>query len=146
MRKTPQRLFLAAALVTILNFQSCKKYEDGPSFTLKSKKSRLVREWEVVKIYDNSGEQIFPYIDSDYEIDIEYEFEKDGDFDQSISYSYEGYSYSYTYKGEWEFSSDKEELEIELSGSTEDWEIKRLTKDELWFEDEAGNEWELEAK
>lgn len=146
MRRTSQRLFLAAALVTVLNFQSCGKYDDGPAFTLKTKKGRLVREWEVVKVYDDDGEQVFPYGGSDYDMSIEFEFEKDGDFDQTFTYSYGGDTYTYGYKGDWEFSSDKEELEIQIGSSKEDWKIKRLTSDELQFEDEDGYEWELEAK
>lgn len=146
MKSASQKLLMAAALITVLNFQSCKKYEDGPAFTLKSKKNRLAREWEVVRVYDNDGEQVFPYGGGGYDIEIEFEFEKDGDFEQSYSVSYYGYSYSGSYKGEWEFSSDKEELEVEIAGYKADWEIKRLTSDEFWYEDEDGYEWELEAK
>ena len=43
-------LLLAATMVTVLNFQSCSKYDDNPAFSLSSKKSRLVGEWEVVKV------------------------------------------------------------------------------------------------
>lgn len=151
MRKTPQRLLLAATLVTVLNFQSCGKYEDGPAFTLKTKKSRLVRDWEVVKLSDASGNTIIPSTGAGYTFEIEFEFDKDGDFKQqlSYSYSYDGYTYSdtYTEKGEWEFSKDKEDLEMDFDfGGTQDWKIMRLTKDEFNFEDEDGNEWELEAK
>ena len=150
MRKTPQRLLLAATLVTVLNFQSCGKYEDGPAFTLKTKKSRLVRDWEVVKLSDASGNTIIPSIGG-YTIEIDFEFDKDGDFKQTFTYSYSDSSYTYSYadveKGEWEFSKDKEDLEMDFDyGGTQDWKIMRLTKDELNFEDEDGYEWELEAK
>ena len=144
MNKISQNLILTAALVTVLNFQSCNKYDDGPTFALKTKKGRLAREWEVVKIYDNQGGLVFP--GGEYSVEFEFVFEKDGDFEQNTSYSSGTYSNSYTYRGEWEFSSDKEELEIEINNSTYDWEIKRLTKEEFWFEDAYGNEWELEAK
>ena len=146
MVKMSQKLLLAAALVTVLNFQSCKKYDDGPTFSLKTKKSRLTREWEVVKIYDNEGTQIFPYSNSEYSFDISFEFLKKGDFIESFKYSYETYSYSYSYKGTWEFSSNKENLLIEMDNSVDKWKINRLTKKEFWFEDSIGNEWELEAK
>ena len=48
--KNNNLLLLAATLVTVLNFQSCSKYDDNPVFSLSSKKSRLVGEWEVVKV------------------------------------------------------------------------------------------------
>ncbi len=135
-------LLMAAAIVTMLNFSSCKKYEDGPSFSLKSKKGRLAGEWEVVKLETSNGED---YLSGGR--DMEFEFDKDGDFKMKYTYSYGGDSYSYTYKGEWEFSSDKEELELDFDGGgTIECEIKRLTNKEFWFEDEDGLEWELEAK
>lgn len=146
MVKMSQKLLLAAALVTVLNFQSCKKYDDGPTFSLKTKKSRLSREWEVVKIYDSSGAQTFPYSGVGYSFDINLEFLKEGDFIETANYSYGTYSYSYSYKGTWEFSSNKENLLIELDNTAEKWKINRLTKKEFWFEDTQGNEWELEAK
>ena len=49
-------LLLAAAAITVLNFQSCSKYEDGPAFSLRTKKSRLVGDWELVKINGQSPE------------------------------------------------------------------------------------------
>lgn len=36
---------LAASVVGI---SGCKKYPDGPAFSLKSKKARLVGEWEML--------------------------------------------------------------------------------------------------
>lgn len=142
MRTTSRNLLMAAAVVTMLNFNSCKKYEDGPGFSLKSKKGRLAGDWEVVKIEGSNGQN---YLDGDgYE--LEFEFDKDGDFKYKQKYSYDGYSYTYSYKGDWEFSSDKEELEIDLdNGPALEFEIKRLTNSELWLEDQDGNEWELEA-
>ncbi|MGM0480270.1 MAG: lipocalin-like domain-containing protein [Bacteroidota bacterium] len=128
-------LFLAATVITVLNFQSCSKYEEGPKFSLRTKKARLTGDWEVVRV----GNQTPP---AGYSIEME--FDKDGDL--TFSYAYGGYAYSYG--GEWEFSSDKEELEVQLDGETQinTWEILRLKNDELWFEDEDNTEWRLEAK
>lgn len=138
MKTISRNLLMAAAVVTILNFNSCKKYEDGPGFSLRSKKWRLTGgEWEVVKATTSNGQSYL----GDY--DVEVEFDKDGDFTMSFKYSYYGQSYSY--EGEWEFSSDKEEIEIDIFEDQTQWEIKRLTNKELWFEDEDGTEWELEA-
>ena len=137
MKPVQRNLFLAAAVVTVLNFQSCGKYEDGPGFSLRSKTARLTGEWEVVRV----GSTIYP--DNGYS--IEFEFEESGDF--SLTDSYSGYgSYSYSYTGSWEFSSDKENLEIIIVGNLEIYEIKRLTNDELWLEDNYNQEWRLEAK
>jgi hypothetical protein len=37
----------------ILFFSSCKKYEEGPSFTLLSKKSRLANTWRIDSYFEN---------------------------------------------------------------------------------------------
>jgi len=132
MNKKNGTLLLAAAMITVLNFHSCKKYDDGPSFTLRSKKGRLTGEWELVKLDGQS-------MNSGYS--IEWEFEKDGDF----SWTYDYGTYTDTYSGEWEFSSDKEEIEIEIDGWVENLEIKRLTNKELTLEYD-GDEWEFEKK
>lgn len=135
MMKIENNLLMAAALVTVVNFSSCKKYEDGPSLSLRTKKSRLTGEWEVVRV----GNQSFPY--NGYSLEME--FDKDGDLDFKYSYG----TYSYSYKGDWEFSGDKEELELSFDGQITDFEILRLTNKELWLEEPNSNqEWRLEKK
>lgn len=131
-------LFLAAAVITVLNFQSCSKYEDGPKFSLRTKKARLTGDWEVVRI----GNETYP--NEGYSLEMS--FEKDGDF--KYTYSYDNYSYSY--KGDWEFSGSKEDLILTFNqgnfSNTEKFEILRLKNDELWLEAPDNNEWRLEAK
>ena len=56
MNKKNTTLLLAATIVTVLNFHSCKKYDDGPAFTLRTTTARLTGEWEVVRI----GSTIYP--------------------------------------------------------------------------------------
>ena len=142
MKITVRNLLLAATLVTVLNFMSCSKYEDGPAFSLRSKKARLVGEWEVVKITDASG---MSYSNT---YDITMEFEKDGDFTMTASYSYSTYSYSYSQTGDWEWADDKEAVSISLDGSnvTSEWTILKLKNNELDFRDSDNTKMELEAR
>jgi len=131
--RSRKRLLLAAAVVIMLNFNSCGKYDDGPGFSLRTKTARLVGEWEIVKI-DNQrpdGEFIA-------------EFEDDNDLDITYSYTNNGSTYTYSMKGEWEWDSNKENIEVEIDGDFMDWEVKRLTNSELWFEDESKIEYEAE--
>ena len=141
MKKIKLSFLMAATLVVVLKFASCSKYEDGPSFSLRTKKGRLTGEWEVVKI----GTQT---VQGTYE--VVWDFSKDGSWSQSLSYSYGGQSYSYTYNGNWEWASDKEDLKVTYTDggttSTEQFKIKRLTNDELWLEDNTSTKWELEAR
>tara|TARA_B100001287_G_scaffold120175_1_gene101240 strand:- start:1866 stop:2276 length:411 start_codon:yes stop_codon:yes gene_type:complete len=116
-----------------LTLSGCGKYDDGPGFSLRTKKARLVGEWEAVQM----GNEVLPQ--NGY--GIEWEFEKDGDFKFTYNYG----TYSYSYSGDWEFSSDKEDIEIEFDGTIQDFEIKRLTNKELWLEDPDNQEWKFEA-
>lgn len=127
----------AASLTTA----GCSKYEDGPNFSLRTKKARIVGEWNVESI----GSEV---LGSTYSINLN--FEKSGNLTVTSSYSYNGYSQSYSYAGSWEFASDKEEIRLNIDGELEVFEIKRLTNKEVWLdEDESsldGDIWKLEAK
>jgi hypothetical protein len=126
-------LLLAATLVTVLNFQSCSKYDENPAFSLSSKKSRLAGEWEIVKVDGQSSNQYFGPNETYF-----FEFEKDGDFEFGYRETYNGNTYTYSYSGEWEWENNKEEIEIEFQGYVIDYEIIKLTKKELILEDKSG--------
>ena len=159
-------------LVTTLILYSCKKYEENPTLVLSSKKSRLVGEWELIKI---DGEPIENYFNNLYantyygsSLNIDYfkmtwDFEKDQDLDQDLkmifSYSdtnYNGNTYSFTDSTSlstsmtWEWEDKKSVIEIEQSSSystvRDDYEILKLTSSELKLRDEDDLEWEFEKK
>jgi hypothetical protein len=133
--------YLTLAGVTAIGVSSCGKYEDGPGFSLLSKKSRVVGDWEVKSI----GADVFG---SEYSVNLS--FEKDGSLMLTNSYSYQGVSESYSYAGSWDFASDKEQLSLIVDGSVELFEIKRLTNNEMWLDDDItaldGDIWKLESK
>ena len=143
MVKISNKTILAGGLITAVTVSpSCGKYEDGPGFSLASKKSRLTGTWEIDK-YEINGVNAL----TTNNIDLEIEFESDGDYTVRTTYSYSGYnSYSYTSSGEWEFSGDKEEIEFDPNdGSKFEWEITRLTNKELHVEfDDGSDKYELE--
>ena len=116
---------------TALILISCGKYEEGPMLSLRTKKARLANTWEVDKAEYNgesefaNGESVASAWD-----DVEYEISKDGTFSIS-SPNFE------TATGDWEFSDDKEEVEFDPDNAEEfEWEIIRLTNNELFIEQE----------
>lgn len=130
--------FLACALLiggTLAAIPSCGKYEDGPGFSLLTKKARLVGDWDRKSV--TSGN--FTIEDTDDEITT---FEKDG----TIKVSEDGVSYS----GTWEFIDKKEKLRVSYTeGSftfSDDYTIRRLTNKELWLTDDDGDLSKFEAK
>jgi hypothetical protein len=129
--------YASLAGVAALSVSSCGKYEDGPKFSLLTKKSRVAGEWEVKSV----GSQV---LGADYGLIMT--FDKDG----SMRYTYTYGNESYSYAGSWDFSSDKEDLVITLDGDVETFEIKRLKNKEMWLDDNIssadGDIWKLEAK
>lgn len=135
--KSSKKILLVATIITILNIQSCKRYDDGPAFSLRSVTNRLTSgDWEVVDIEGQTS----------MEREISFEFDKDGDFTARVEYDgFYGGSYTEVYRGEWSFEDKKKTLDLEFDDFTNlEFEIKKLSNDELWFEDEENNLWELE--
>lgn len=121
-----KKLSLILTLALIIGAISCNKYENGPSVSLKSKKSRVANIW----IIDE-------YIDADGEIEKEddsetYEFSKDG----NVTVSYDGDSE----KGKWEFRNDKESIAFIFNGDEEVYLITKLKEKEFWIADEDKDE------
>jgi hypothetical protein len=141
--------YLTLAGTTALSVSSCGKYEDGPNFSLRSKKARVVGDWNVKSIGSEVyGVQNLNGLDFGYTLNIE--FDKNGSVTTSMDYSYGTYNYSYSYVGDWEFSSNKEHLLLTIDGDTDTLEIKRLTNNEMWLDDDYtdadGDIWKLEAQ
>ena len=128
---------LAVAVIgtSVLTLESCKKYDDGPLISLRSKTARLTGDWKLVggNAYTDSVEYII-------------QFQKDEQLVVTISYgaysyfSFSGYNYTYRYTGDWEWASSKNNVKVAISSlgnygtasdSLDNWEITRLTNDEF---------------
>ena len=137
--KTKYTVSAIASAALVFNFSSCK-YEEGPAFSLKSKKARLAGEWEITRVNGDKPKNF----------EVSFEFEKKGDVTITYSYSYYYYGYNYTYdyteKGEWEWEDKKETIDLSMDGWHDELEVKRLTSKELWVETSDDDEWELEKK
>jgi hypothetical protein len=137
MKNSKKLAYASLAGVAALTVSSCGKYEDGPKFSLLSKKTRVAGDWDVKSV----GSQV---LGADYGLTMT--FDKDG----SMKWTYTYGSYSESYVGSWDFSSDKENLVITVDGDIDTLEIKRLTNKEMWLDDDYtsvdGDIWKLEAK
>ena len=133
--KTIKFLSIALLAMTFV-LGSCSKYEEGPAFSLRTKKARLTGVWKIEKFVSNDGSTSYP--DSDENGTIEYT--KDNETKTTIDIL----GFQVVISGEWEFIKDKEWLRVivDLNGQTEvvDSKILRLKNDELWTEDEDGNQ------
>jgi hypothetical protein len=129
MRKN--RIYLLTIII-ILSLVSCKKYDDGPSLSLRSKKARVVGKWVTEYWLVNKYEQIY-MLDTSRKA----EFTDDGKY---IYHEYNPFTHHVTNaEGTWEFRKEKEQLLLSLPNQADSsayqlWDIKRLKNKQLWLE------------
>lgn len=119
MKKTMMLTIFGLVLLT-----SCKKYEEGPGFSLRSKKERVANLWKVDYAYNLRDRVITT---ADYTGDT-WEFTKNGNFVERDNGSVDK-------TGTWEFVNDKEKITIKLPLDTHTYDILKLREKELWLKD-----------
>ncbi len=144
-------IFLAGILPT------CKKHPDGPTISLRTKKSRVMGHWDINKYLVNGADSTQSLLSRVSCATPIYFYQMDkGDKECSISCPPTTYRYS-----NWFFEDDKKILAfsnsdtssvsyppLHLSGrAKEHWEIQRLTNKEMWLKTTTDNiEYYIELK
>ena len=138
MKKHITILFLAVVFITIA---ACKKYPDGPLFSLTTKETRLCKEWDVA-YFSINGYDSTAYLRSQPFYGT-YKFERPAKGDPGRCFYYSANSL-YDGVGNWGFDNNKKSVAIDGgSGYTGyigpygpvrvEWDIMRLTQKELWL-------------
>jgi len=138
---------LASILIFALVLTNCKKYDEGPCLSFRSKKDRVVGKWQTDRWFVNKVEQASAML-----YDQKHEFTKDGKYLWSGTNPYTGVSSGS--EGTWEFRSRKEQLVLGLPDEFDGqmqyqvWDILKLKNNELWLEKIDGNiyEWRLKPQ
>lgn len=122
-------------------FISCKKYEEGPALSLRSKKERVANTWEIEKAYDD-GEDVTDSYDQ-----FELQLLNNGEATLAAIYTYGDFTFEAETNGDWSFENNKEELRLDFEDDDADrtYQILRLKEDELWLR-EKGDDVELRLK
>jgi hypothetical protein len=120
--------YTSLALLLVFVVSSCGKYEDGPGFTVLTKRMRLQRSWDLAERVNENGVATADN-SSDY-----WMLEKDGKLT-----AYQG---SNNFSGNWSLENDDEYLKISLTFPiigqlSTTYKIKRLTSKELWLYNET---------
>jgi hypothetical protein len=102
---------------------SCGKYEEGPGFSLISKKNRVTNTWVLSKIEVN-GQDETPQ-SSTYTLKMTLKE------DETLSANYTVLTIPYTTTGTWAFNSDKSALILTDNSGTSTNTILRLTNKEM---------------
>lgn len=117
---------ITTSLVLIILFVSCHKYENGPSFTLLTKKSRVVREWKISETRLNDEPISFNanLYNNSYSFEKNYDYIISGEANQNQPSEQ---------KGSWEFTLDKSQLVIHLDGNSDTFQISKLKNNSMWL-------------
>ena len=127
--------FIVSILSLVFIISSCSKYEEGPAFSLLTKKARITGNWKPEKKVTSEGDEEF------YMPDLVLKIHDNNVFELLESNNI-------TLKGTWEFFDDKTSLRFIYDAENEvdnvvvenivEFEIIRLKKNELWLEDTYG--------
>ncbi len=132
-----------AILFTVLTFlaSSCKKYEDGPVLSVRSKTERIANTWVIENAYSNGND-----VTSDYD-QYDLYMNKDGKATLTSNYKSGGATFSFSTEGVWLFENKKEDLRLDFENNDADrvYEILRLKENELWLKEKGGED-ELHLK
>lgn len=119
----------------------CKKYEDGPIISVRSKEERIANTWVIEKAYDNGND-----VTSDYD---QYDLTMDKDHNAKLTSNYKSgnVTFSFSTEGVWSFENNKNDLRLDFNNNDADrvYEILRLKENELWLKEKGGEE-ELHLK
>jgi hypothetical protein len=129
MRKYKSLQHLAAWMLfaVLLSLTSCRKGEDDPLISLRTRKARFANEWTLVK-YEKNGER--KDIGNSTYI---YNTSKDGYLKETIEGAVFGVATRRIREGSWDFVSDKEDVKITIDNDVQIFQIQRLANKELWL-------------
>ena len=130
------KLILALGLMTTIGLSSCNKYDDGPAFSLQSKKARVANTWVIAQAY-NDGEDVTDSYD-EYTLITS----KDGNAELKAVYSFGNFTFNYETDGTWKFEDSEKTLVLDFEDNDADrsYQILRLKDDEMWLREEGGED------
>lgn len=127
----PSTQKLTLLIFSVVLFVGCGKYEEGPSISLRAKKTRLVGDWKM-----DSAELGGVNVTLFYPV-FNVQFAEDGAYNEQVSIL--GLT-DEVFQGNWRFNDGKASIRLDYEdGRTSQVEIKRLTNQELWVEFETSS-------
>lgn len=148
MKNTTQG-FLALMIIGLIFPYSCKKYEEGPCISLRTKNDRVTGD-KIIQSYKVDGVDSSSYIYSLMGSYKEYifTFTTHSDHDVAIPpVTVTNENGKIVNAGKWTFRDNKETLYLNLYPFITYWKIQRLTEKDLWLTTDSLNKrYELKFK
>jgi len=122
-------------LTAVTALAGCKKYDDGPVFSLRSREERIANTWRVEKAMDGSNDVTSAF--TQYELRLT----RDRDATLTASYTLGALTFDFQTNGTWDFENSMEDLRLNFENDAADanYEILRLKETELWLRDKGGD-------
>lgn len=144
---------IAISLMIVFAVASCKKYEEGPSFTLLSVNKRLIGTWELKHAIVNGNEinineflnSALTFIPDTIDIDvnsitinyIRTKLNKDNTglitFSGNVNMNGFNLPFNQSQQITWQLDDEKEKITVTVNNETLESELIKLTKKELWL-------------
>ena len=120
---------LVIGIAAMMLTTGCKKYEDGPAVSFRSKKARIANTWRVEKALNGSED-----VTSDFD-QYELQMLTNGNATLSALYHLGDLSFEFQTNGTWSLENNNEDLRLDFENDAADetYEILRLKEDELWL-------------
>lgn len=120
---------MTTAILLLVTMVGCKKYEEGPLLSLRSKNERVANSWRVGQALENGIDVTDQYHKFDYEIS------KEGKVTLNANYTILGADYIYVTSGDWAFLNNKEKISFDFDGSdhSTEYTILKLKEEEMWL-------------
>ena len=127
-------LIFTVVVAVLVIVYACKKYSDGPMFSMRSRTERIANNWKVSQAFDKGIDVTHDF--SKYELDLT----PRGEAYLSSKYSFIGIDFDFETSGTWRFTTNDENVFLDFDNNDADmlYKIVRLKDDELWLIDEAG--------
>ncbi len=138
-KQIPMKNIATTSVLVLLTLGSlgtgCGKYEDGPDFSLRSRKERIANTWRVDKATKGSDDVTSAF--QQYELKME----KEGDATLVANYVLGAVTFVFETNGGWDLVNDDEDLQLDFENNEADetYEILRLKEKELWLKEKDGD-------
>jgi hypothetical protein len=123
---------LALMIFTAWSLGGCSKYDDGPRFSLRSKKERVTNNWVATRVFRNDIEE------TNFYFLYGMEFQRNGGFIWRIDRNDDNLDLAER-AGTWQLTAANTQIEITFLEADPDTDqeklfltIRRLAEDELW--------------
>jgi hypothetical protein len=130
-----RRILLLIPAAILLCVTACKKYEDGPAFSLRSKSERVENKWKIGQALEDGKDVTADY--NKYDLDLT----RNGGASLTAEYKIATGTFQYTTNGHWSFVSDKDKISFDFDNDDADgvYIILKLKEKEMWLKEDGGD-------